>query len=161
MKSSLDDFSLILESAQRIYAFTPERYEDLIDDSNGVVQDALCMRFQVIGETLNRIRSKYPEDYERYERAEWQYLIAIRNIISHSYVSVDFAVLWDVAQNKLPELMSDFERIIDEMQETTLTNKAPEGASIRRRPPGLHCVLYLVVPLYVGSASGRYPPHTP
>ncbi len=37
MKSSLDDFFLILESAQRIYAFTPERYEDLIDDSNGVV----------------------------------------------------------------------------------------------------------------------------
>lgn len=122
MKSSLDDFSLILESAQRIYAFTPERYEDLIDDSNGVVQDALCMRFQIIGETLNRIRSKYPEDYERYERyerAEWQYLIAIRNIISHSYVSVDFAVLWDVARNKLSELMSDFERIIDEIQETT------------------------------------------
>ena len=116
MKSSLDDFSLILESAQRIYAFTPERYEDLIDGSNGVVQDALCMRFQVIGETLNRIRSKYPEDYER---AEWQYLIAIRNIISHSYVSVDFAVLWDVARNKLPELMSDFERIIDAIQEIT------------------------------------------
>ena len=119
MKSSLDDFSLILESSQRIYAFTPERYEDLIDGSNGVVQDALCMRFQVIGETLNRIRSKYPEDYERYERAEWQYLIAIRNIISHSYVSVDFAVLWDVARNKLPELMSDFERIIDAIQEIT------------------------------------------
>lgn len=119
MKSSLDDFSLILESAQRIYAFTPERYEDLIDGSNGVVQDALCMRFQVIGENLNRIRSKYPEDYERYERAEWQYLIAIRNIISHSYVSVDFAVLWDVARNKLPELMSDFERIIDAIQEIT------------------------------------------
>ncbi|MFW7408215.1 MAG: HepT-like ribonuclease domain-containing protein [Rothia mucilaginosa] len=45
--------------------------------------------------------------------------MAIRNIISHSYVSVDFAVLWDVARNKLPELMSDFERIIDEIQETT------------------------------------------
>lgn len=119
MKSSLDDFSLIFESAQRIYAFTPERYEDLIDDSNAVVQDALCMRFQVIGETLNRIRTKYPEDYEQYERTEWQYLIAIRNVISHSYVSVDFAVLWDVARNKLPELMSDFERIIDQIQETT------------------------------------------
>lgn len=46
MKSSLDDFSLILESAQRIYAFTPERYEDLIDDSNGVVQTRSVCAFR-------------------------------------------------------------------------------------------------------------------
>ena len=64
-ESSLDDFFLILESAQRIYAFTPERYEDLIDDSNGVVRTRSACAFRLLAKPSIEFVQNTQKDYTR------------------------------------------------------------------------------------------------
>ena len=43
------------------------------------------MRLHELGENLATIRRKFPEFYEMHHAPEWQYLIAMRHIISHGY----------------------------------------------------------------------------
>jgi uncharacterized protein with HEPN domain len=65
-------------------------------------QDATLMRLQDIGEQLIHIRDQFPEFYDVNEDDSWHRLIGLRNIISHGYREIDFAVIWDVVTKGLP-----------------------------------------------------------
>jgi len=58
--------------------------------------------FEIIGEALNRlcrivpdIEQKLPETYR---------IIGLRNIIAHGYDILEYEILWDIVENKIPLL---------------------------------------------------------
>lgn len=84
-------------------------YEDFF--GNAVLCKALCKSIEMVGEASKRIpdslKSKYP-------KVEWKKIAGTRDKLVHDYFDIDYELLWDIVQNKLPELKIDIERIISE-----------------------------------------------
>ena len=64
---------------------------------------------QMIGEAATRVsapaRRSHPE-------IPWRHITGIRHRIVHNYMDVDYDVLWEVATQDLPRLVSQLERIV-------------------------------------------------
>ncbi|MDJ1174031.1 HepT-like ribonuclease domain-containing protein [Roseofilum capinflatum] len=86
----LDD---ILKSINKIQRYTTQMSQDqLVADERTF--DAVVHNLQIIGEATKSI----PEDIRnRYTSIDWQKIIGLRNIIVHTYFSVDDEIIWDTA----------------------------------------------------------------
>ena len=71
------------------------------------------MRFQIIGENLSKLRTRFPDLFEQHADQTWIDLIAIRNVISHGYDSVDYSILWNVATNSLDPVIEQLQQLAD------------------------------------------------
>jgi uncharacterized protein with HEPN domain len=94
MKSVKPHLAFILDTLSVISANTPTDLNTFMNDRNA--QDATLMRLQDIGEQLTRIRDQFPEFYEQNQDDSWHKLIGLRNVISHGYREIDFAIIWDI-----------------------------------------------------------------
>jgi uncharacterized protein with HEPN domain len=57
-------------------------------------QDAILMRLQDIGENLITLRDSFPDFWDKNATDAWIKAIGLRNIISHAYGKIDFAIIW-------------------------------------------------------------------
>lgn len=73
--------------------------------------DAVSRNLITIGEAAKsipeKIRNKYPQ-------IDWRKIIALRNIIIHVYFKLDINIIWDLAKNKIPELLKSMKQILNE-----------------------------------------------
>ena len=69
--------------------------------------DAVIRNLEIIGEAAKiipeSIRAEYPN-------VEWKKIAGLRDILAHHYFEVDLDIVWDIVQNKLPELERDLGR---------------------------------------------------
>jgi uncharacterized protein with HEPN domain len=64
----------------------------------------------VIGEAAARI----PEDWkDRLPRVPWRKIVGLRNLLAHGYWVIDVHELWDVARNKVPELLGELHPLLE------------------------------------------------
>jgi uncharacterized protein with HEPN domain len=71
---------------------------------------AFVRSLEIIGEAVKNIPD---ETKTRYPEIEWRKMAATRDRLIHGYFSVDFDLVWDIIQNKIPGLDADIKRIID------------------------------------------------
>jgi uncharacterized protein with HEPN domain len=101
------DFEVYLEDIR--HALTKiQRYtagmtrNGLAEDSKTL--DAVIRNLEIIGEAAKMIpepiRAEYPN-------VEWKKISGLRDILAHHYFEVDLDIVWDIVQNKLPELERD------------------------------------------------------
>ena len=109
MKSVKPHLAFILDTLGVIKENTPDDLDTFMNDRNA--QDATLMRLQDIGEQLTRIRDQFPEFYEQNQDDSWHKLIGLRNIISHGYREIDFAIIWEIISTKLPEFTKHIEKV--------------------------------------------------
>ena len=88
----------VIESIQKIEEYTSvlskEKFSELIS-----IQDAVLMRFAVIGESA----SKIPVDIRKENKAiAWRKIINLRNLIVHDYSSVNIERIWKIIQKDIP-----------------------------------------------------------
>lgn len=63
--------------------------------------DAVVRNLEIIGEAAKHI----PEDVrQQLAGIDWRNVAGMRNILAHAYFGIDDDLLWDVVQNKVPEL---------------------------------------------------------
>jgi uncharacterized protein with HEPN domain len=66
-----------------------------------VLRDAVLYRLLLLGETASALpdvlRDRYPD-------VTWRQIRAFRNLAVHKYFSVDWAVVWQIAQEEVPLL---------------------------------------------------------
>jgi hypothetical protein len=66
-----------------------------------VLRDAVLYRMLPLGE----IASALPDSLrDRYPDVAWRHIRAFRNLAVHKYFSVDWAVVWQIAQEEVPVL---------------------------------------------------------
>lgn len=97
----------ILKSIGKIQKFTAQTTQaDLVQDERTF--DAVVYNLQIIGEATRNI----PEDIRNQQpQIEWKNIIGIRNIITHTYFSVDDEIVWNIIQTKLEPLKTAIELI--------------------------------------------------
>lgn len=100
----------ILDSIHKIEVYTKGVSFDQLN-LNSMLMDALLHNLEIIGEAAKHvpveIKDKNPD-------VDWRRITGLRDIVAHEYFGVSLEIIWDVIQNKLPELQASIERIIKE-----------------------------------------------
>lgn len=66
-------------------------------------QDATIRQLEVIGEATKRLS---PGLKDAHPGMPWLRIAGLRDVLIHDYMGVDLATVWDVVQNRIPELKS-------------------------------------------------------
>ncbi len=78
-----------------------------------MVQNAIMMRLQEIGENLSRMRHVDDEAFAVAAQGSWIQLIGLRNIISHGYHEIKAEQIRQIITEELPEFAASIDAFDD------------------------------------------------
>jgi uncharacterized protein with HEPN domain len=88
----------ILAASARIRSYVGDMGVDAFRQ-DGKTVDAVVRNLEIIGEAVKQlpadVRSRDPS-------VEWPKIAGLRDILIHSYSSLDLDIIWDIVANKLP-----------------------------------------------------------
>lgn len=94
--------------------------EYLLDQSHGLsykrfaadetLRRAFVRSLEIIGEAVKNLPEEFRASHSEVERRS---IARMRDRLIHGYFGVDYQLVWDVVQEKLPELKRNIQRIID------------------------------------------------
>ncbi len=98
----------ILEAIDRIqrYVGTMSLAQFL---ANSEKQDAVIRNLEIVGEAVRNIP---PEFREKHDDIAWSQIAGFRDRLIHQYFGVNWTILWDVVQAKLPTLKGQVEGLL-------------------------------------------------
>jgi uncharacterized protein with HEPN domain len=79
------------------------------------LQDATLKRafvrsIEIIGEASKKVSTDLKN---RYPKINWKAIAGMRDRLIHDYFGVDYEIVWDVVQNKIPALREDILEILE------------------------------------------------
>ncbi len=103
----------IVTACRNITSFTDDMtLEAYISDMR---TKAACERmFEIIGESLRRIRTDFPDIFLQIPDADP--IIAFRNIIAYGYDMIDDALVWSSIKSEVPTLTHICEQLLNDLQ---------------------------------------------
>jgi uncharacterized protein with HEPN domain len=96
----IDSINLILEYTQGI------DWGDL----NIKDQDAIILRFIIIGEATKRLS---PELRDRHPQIPWRQMAGLRDVVVHEYDDINLEIIQDIAELELPAILPLLQRLTD------------------------------------------------
>lgn len=81
--------------------------EDLLNDET--LKRAVVRRLEIIGEATKKI----PLDFKsRFDTINWKDMAGMRDRLIHDYMGINYLIIWDVIQNKIPELNDQIQELL-------------------------------------------------
>lgn len=100
----------ILEAIDRIH-----RYMGSMSQSEFLQQtekqDAVVRNLEIIGEAVRNFSGDFRE---KHSQVEWTQIAGMRDRLIHQYFGVNWDILWDVVQEKLPALKTQVQQILND-----------------------------------------------
>lgn len=84
--------------------FPPNNKKNLLNDP--VLQRATIRSFEIIGEAVKNLSHDFKEDNPQ---ISWKEIAGMRDKLIHHYFGVDWDIVWEVINTRIPEL----ERIVE------------------------------------------------
>lgn len=100
----------ILESIEKIEKYTTNMSFDEFRE-NDMVVDGVIRNLEIIGEAVKNLSGEIKTEYLN---IEWKKIAGLRDIICHEYFGVDLDIIWDVIENKIPELKTAINKIMED-----------------------------------------------
>jgi uncharacterized protein with HEPN domain len=75
--------------------------------------DAVIRNLEIVGEAIKKVPG---EIRAAHSEVDWAKIAGLRDILIHEYFGIDTMILWDIVQNKLPQLQEQVRRILTEMK---------------------------------------------
>jgi uncharacterized protein with HEPN domain len=112
MKKDLLYLDHIIEALDRIEKYTAEGREAFL--ASTLTQDAVVRNLQTMGESTQKLsaarKAAHPE-------IDWIGLSAIRNILTHEYLALDMAAVWEIIENDLPSFKISAHKLLREAED--------------------------------------------
>ena len=67
---------------------------------------------EVIGEACNNVNKNHAAFAAQHAEVPWGFAYEMRNALSHGYLTVDHAIVWQTIQQDLPKLKSQISTLI-------------------------------------------------
>lgn len=83
--------------------------ESFLEDTK--TQDAVVRRLEIIGEAVRRLPLPLRE---KYTDVPWREVSGMRDVLIHGYFSINVERVWETAQNDVPKLKEQVEKILKE-----------------------------------------------
>jgi len=100
----------ILEAIEKIQAYMQGVSFDKLQGNN-MLQDAILHNLEIIGEAAKHV----PDELKaKTSELEWRKIAGIRDVIAHEYFGISMEIVWDILQNKLPDLRSQVSAFLEE-----------------------------------------------
>ncbi len=100
----------IIDSGNKIIEYTNNlSFNDFTNDSKTI--DAVIRNFEIIGEAANRLPENFKEEHSE---IDWHRIRGFRNRIVHDYFGIDYAIVWEIKNSFLPNLISKLIVLIEE-----------------------------------------------
>ena len=72
---------------------------------------AVVRSLEIIGEASKKI----PADFKlKWNSIEWKSMAGMRDRLIHDYMGINYSIVWDVLKNKIPDLSTQIEQVIQE-----------------------------------------------
>ena len=82
-------------------------FSDFLKDKK--TQDAVVRNLEIIGEAVKNL----PKDLIlKHKDIDWKQIAGMRDKIIHFYFGVNWDIVWDVIENKLPQLREKISRLL-------------------------------------------------
>ena len=72
---------------------------------------AFIRSLEIIGEAVKKLSSEFKD---KYKGIEWKNMSGMRDKLIHDYFWIDYELVWDVVENKIPLLKGQIEKIFEE-----------------------------------------------
>lgn len=103
----------MLVNARRVLRYMSGADRERLERDD-VLQDAVVRRLQIIGEAARKVS---PETRQTHPEIPWERVIGMRHRLVHDYRRVNLDVVWEVAQESIPELVRLLEPIVPPEEE--------------------------------------------
>lgn len=88
-------------------------YQAYVD--NDMLRSAIERQFEIIGEALNQLNKQAPDIGEQIPSL--RDIVNFRNLLIHGYASINHAMVWQIIQGALPELLVVVNRLIETLDD--------------------------------------------
>ncbi|GAB4461606.1 MAG: DUF86 domain-containing protein [Elainellaceae cyanobacterium] len=78
-------------------------------ETNDEKVSAMLYQITIIGEATKQLSQDFRQQHPE---VPWREIAGMRDVIVHEYDQVDLDVVWDVIQNKLPELLISLQSLL-------------------------------------------------
>lgn len=82
--------------------------EDILSDA--VLNRAIIRSIEIIGEASKKLSGEFKDANPE---IEWKKIAAARNKLIPEYFGIDYEIVWDIIENKLPELNNAVTKILN------------------------------------------------
>lgn len=82
--------------------------DNFLDDET--LKRAIVRSLEIIGEASKKI----PADFKvKWSSISWKNMAGMRDRLIHDYIGVNYSIVWDVIINKIPELNTQIEEVLN------------------------------------------------
>ena len=79
-------------------------------EADETLRRAFVRSLEVIGEATKRVSDAFRSEHPQ---IEWRAMAGMRDRLIHGYFGVDYEIVWDVVQNRIPELRRQIASILE------------------------------------------------